>query len=438
MLRGRDSLSPLAVAVIGICVTLVAATCTAHASHVAAEGGWPPPVELSQSGDATSRGPELDMAQNGDLHVVWMEPRTVTETSPYSYTVYHARSDDMGGNWTYSVPLTPAGNHRYEAAMDVDQFGGVHVVWRERPDFDWLQHGQLLGGSWKETTWITHTDLVTRYVSSPDLVVTPDFLHAVWSETNFSPTGSKLDVFYSSSESGGAWSPATTTVTTTATSLGARVAADTAGNLHLVWEENTSPRLIYYISGTVGTTETVWSPMPITISAGLARNATTPDIAVGADNRVHVVFGVDVAGQQYVQDIYYASFPVTDTGGMSATLIPHSRVRISQFLPTYASPAVALVGSDEVHVAWNGMMGVDYADRIYCIVSPDAGASWSFPVAVSPRDVWPDGFPSLAADEEYVHVVWQEKVSGQDQDIYYARRFPARTRIVFPLASKAN
>src|SRR4030042_334832 len=128
MVRGRDALSPLAAAVIGICMTLVAATFTAQASRVAAEEGWPPPVELSQSGDGTSRGPELARQQNGDLHVLWMEPRTVTETSPYSYTVYYARSDDRGGNWTYSVPLTPAGSHRYEAALDVDPYGGVHAV----------------------------------------------------------------------------------------------------------------------------------------------------------------------------------------------------------------------------------------------------------------------------------------------------------------------
>jgi hypothetical protein len=417
MAHSRPSLSPLAAAMIGICGALLAATCTAHASHVAAQGGWPPPLDLSQSGSSTSRGAELALAQNGDLHVIWMEPRTVTETAPYSYTVYHASSDDQGSNWTYSVPLTPAGNHRYEAAMDVDQFGGVHVVWRERPDFDWLWYGQLLGGSWEATTWIT-----------------PDFLHAVWSETNFGPTGSKLDVFYSRSEGGGAWSPATTTVETKATSLGSRVAADTAGNLHLVWEENTSPRQIYYISGTVGTTETVWS-MPITISAGLTENSTTPDIAVGADDLVHVVFGVDVVGQQYVQDIYHASFPISDTGSISATVIPDSRVTIYQFLPTYANPSVALDGSDEVHVTWNGMMGGDYADRIYWVVSEDAGLTWSDPLAVSPRDVWPDEFPSLAADEQFVHVVWQEKVSGTDQHIYYARRFPVR--IPFPLALKA-
>jgi len=427
MLRG-DSVRPLAAAVIGISVTLVAATYTAHASHVAAQGGWPPPLDLSQSGGSTSRGPDLARAQNGDLHVIWMEPGGVT------FTVYHAGSDDQGSNWTHSVPLTPSGNHRVEAAMDVDAYGTVHIVWQETPGDYQLWYAVLSGDSWEEKTMITETN---RPIVSPDMVTTQDFVHTVWSEMVFGPTGSQLDVFYSRSEVGGAWSPATTTVETRASSLNARVAAEPAGDLHVVWEENASPHQIYYISGTVGTTETAWS-MPITVSVGLTQTATTPDIVVGSDNTVHVVFGVNVENQQYVQDIYYASFPITDQGVVSATLIPGSRVKVSQLLPTFSSPAVALFGSDQVHVAWNGWKAGGYSDsdRIYYAVSEDGGLSWSEPVPVSPKDIWPDGFPSLTADAEFVHVVWQEKVSNTDQDIYYTRRFPVR--IPLPLALKAD
>jgi len=423
-------LSTLAVAVIAVSVTILAATYTAHASQLATQGGWPPPVEMSQHGDRTSRGPKLALAQSGDLHVAWMEPEAVT------FTVHHAGSDDQGSNWTYSVPLTPSGTDRQSGAMDVDQYGLVHTVWVEHPFGFELRYALLSGGSWEEQTLITNTDSST-YLMVPDVVATTDFVHAVWSETNAGPAGSPMDVFYSRSEAGGAWSPATTTVTTTATSLGSRIEADTTGNLHLVWEENTSPHQIYYISGTVYTTETVWSKEPIAVSADLTQTATTPDIVVGSDNIVHVVFAVDVENQQDVQDIYHASFPITDSGVVSATLIPSSRVKVSQLLPTYASPALALFGDDQVHVAWNGWKAGDNwdSDRIYYSVSEDAGLSWSAPVAVSPKDSRPDGFPSLVADGIFVHMVWQEKVPPTDQDIYYTRRFPVT--IPLPLGLKA-
>jgi hypothetical protein len=429
MPRGRNSLSPLAGAVTGIWMTLMAATYTAYASQVAAQGGWPPSVEMSQHRDETSRGPELALAQNGDLHVIWMEPREIT------FTVHHASSDDQGSNWTYSVPLTSAGSDREQGAMDVDQYGLVHTVWIEHPGGFELWYALLSGESWEEQTPITDTDPST-YLMVPDVVATSDFVHAVWSETNAGPGGSQMDIFYSRSEAGGAWSPATTTVTTTATSLGPRIAADTTGNLHLVWEENTSPRQIYYISGTVYTTETVWSKKPITVSAGLTQTATTPDIVVGSDDIVHIVFAVDMENEQDVQDVYYASFPAWDPGAVSASLLPSSRVTVSQLLPTYASPALALFGDDQVHVAWNGWKAGDNydSDRIYYATSGDGGLSWSKPVPVSPKDSRPDGFPRLAADETFVHLVWQEKVSGLDQDVYYTRRFPIW--ILFPLGLK--
>ncbi|HUS69435.1 MAG TPA: hypothetical protein VM075_01490 [Anaerolineae bacterium] len=435
MLRG-DSLNPLAAAVIGICGTILAATYTAHASHVAAQGGWPPPVELSsQSGDGTSRGPDLAIAQSGDLHVIWMEP----EAGGVTFTVYHASSHNQGSNWSYSVPLAPAGNDREQGAMDVDQYGTAHAVWIEHPGAFELRYALLSEDVWQGPTIITHSNYLTREILSPDVVTTQDFVHAVWSETNRGPAGSsRLDVFYSRSEAGGLWSPATTTVETHDSSDGPRVATDQAGDLHVVWEESptTTPHSIYYISGTVSAEETIWS-VPVTVSEGLTQTATTPDIAVGSDYWVHVVFGVDVENQQYVQDIYYARFPVNDPGLVSATLIPGSRVTVSQQLPTFASPAVALFGDHQVHVAWNGWKAGDNwdSDRIYYAVSENGGGSWSEPVAVSPKDSRPDGFPSLAADGQFVHVVWQEKDPPTDQDIFYTRRFPIR--ITFPLALKA-
>jgi hypothetical protein len=426
MLRGNP-LNPLAAAVIGICVTLLAATYAAHASPVAVEGGWPPPFDLSQSGDEISRGPQLALSQNGDLRVIWLEP----EPGGVTFTVHLASYDSQGSNWTYSAPLAPPESDRYNAAMDVDQSGTAHAVWVEGMSHDQLWYAQLSGDSQGERHVITETNYA---IWAPDVVVASGFAHAVWYA--YGPTGLYFDVFYSRSGSGEYWSPATTTVETACSSRNPRLAADGAGDLHLVWEENTSPPQIYYISGTVGTEETVWS-MPITVSEGLTQTATNPDIVVGSDNMVHVVFGVNVENEPDVQDVYYARFSATDTGVVSATLIPGSRVNVTGLRPGYASPAIALSGDDQVHVAWNGMMGDDYADRIYYAVSEDRGVNWSDPEPASPRDIYsrPDGSPSLAADDRFVYVVWQEMVSATDQDILYTRRFPVR--ISFPLGLKA-
>ena len=421
MLRAQ-SLSPLAAAALGICVVLGAATYTAHASQSAALGGWPPPLDLSQSGGSDSKDPDLALLQNGDLHVIWMEPRGVTST--LFSTLHHAKSRDRGANWTYSQPLTPKGQDRFQPAMDADEYGVLHVVWVEGKTLGQLRYTSLPGGNWGEPEEITST---TSAMVSPDVVVATDTVHAVWSQMVPGPSGSQTDVFHSWSEAGGAWSPATATVETRFSSWSPRVAEDPSGNLHLVWEEDATPEEILYISGTVYASGTVWS-MTTTVSAELSQAAITPDVAVGSDYRVHVVFGAYVDGQTDVQEIYHAAFQANDPGAVSPTLIPGSRVTVSHQLPKFASPAVALFGDDQVHVAWNGWKEADYQDanRIYYAVSEDGGVSWSWPVPASPRDTEPDGFACLAADAQYVHLVWQEKASSTDEDIYYARRFPVR------------
>jgi hypothetical protein len=314
--------------------------------------------------------------------------------------------------------------------MDVDEYGLLHAVWVQGAAADQLWYGQLSGDTWQDVAMIPE---ITPPVFTPDVVATADFVHTAWYA--YGPTGFQFDIFYSRSEAGGAWITPTTVAETPYSSLSPKVAADQAGNVHLVWQEYAAPPQIYYISGTAYTTETIWSK-PITLSEGLTQMATTPDIVVSSDNTVHVVFGVNVKNQLYVQDIYYASFPITDSGVVSATLIPNSRVKVSQLLPTYASPAVAVFGDDQIHVAWNGWKAGDNwdSDRIYYAVSEDAGLSWSAPVAISPKDSRPDGFPSLAADDDFVHTVWLEKVPPTDQDLYYAKRFPVRSSM--PLGLK--
>jgi hypothetical protein len=406
----------------GSVILLSAAMATALASPVVTDGGWPAPIQVSQSGGSASRLPGLQLDNDGTLRAFWLEQALLSDT--LHYTIHAAKSTDGGGNWSLTIPLTPTTADRYEAVVDADEYGGMHLVWRESPGLHQVWYGELWEGGWEPPAPITTTQYVTIPIFGPAVEVAGDWVHAAWSERNVGPTGaSPFEIFYSRGEFGEIWSKSAMVAETGQTSLQLRMTADQHHNLHMVWQENSSPRSILYISGTVYTTDTVWSA-PITVSVGLSENAATPCIAVGSDDVVHVAFGVDVQEQIHVQDVYYAHFPVSNTSGISPTLIPGSRVDISQLLPTYASPVMALVGTDDLHVVWNGMQEGDYSDRIYYSVSNDGGASWSEPVPATPRDSWPDGFASLAAAGDFVHLIYQQKVSSADQDIYYTKRFP--------------
>jgi hypothetical protein len=423
----------LSVATAGALILLTAAMATALAASTATQGGWPPSIEVSRSEDSISRVPDLQMLEyDGTLRAFWLEQALLSDT--LHYTIYPAKSTDDGSNWSQAVPLTPTNTDRYEPDVDTDEHGWLHAVWRESPDEHQVWYGRLWDTSWEEwgeQDWgvmITATNHITL-VFEPNVEVGGEWIHVIWSEQNRSPTATPFEVFYSRSESGWDWSTPEMAAETGKTSLQLHMTADQHDNLHVVWQENTEPPAIWYISGTVDTDDTVWST-PITISEGLSELAATPCIAVDTDDVVHVAFGVDVQDQDDVQDLYYARFPISDTDSISATLIPGSRVDISQLLPTYASPAIALVGTDQVHLAWNGMRDGDYADRVYYTVSQDGGTTWSTPVPATPRDTAPDGFPCLAADGEFVYLLYQEQAAGgDDQDIYFTKRFPLSLRL---------
>ena len=139
---------------------------------------------------------------------------------------------------------------------------------------------------------------------------------------------------------------------------------------------------------------------------------------------VQAVFAVDVPGMIHWQDLYFASFPLSSTEGVSPTVIPDGRVFISQQLPNYASPSLFPQQPGTVHVLWNGKKVEDLWDRIYYARSDDGGETWSTAVPVSRDDAWPDGFPDVVATGEMVHVVFQQEMSGTDNDVYYSRKLP--------------
>jgi hypothetical protein len=417
-------LACVGIAVFGACTTMLAASALAHASAVRSWGGWIPAWEVSSSGDASSIGPVIRVDGNGALHLVWMGGTDPLKLN--SITVTH--SYNGGESWAGSERLD-TGAISYQADMAVDVTGTVHVVWRAKPIKHQLWHGRWANGAW-ETEMITES---VQIMNEPSVEMADGCVHVVWSQY---PAGQFVrDLYYSRRCDGSDWSNPQRIAATTESSDNARIALDGDDNVHVVWEENTAPHSVLYVSGTVESSETVWSTPPITLSGDLGVNATTPSIAVGGSNQmVHVVFGADVQGEPDAQEIFYVGFPISDTDHITPTLVPGSKVLISHELPTYATPSLCLSDLNEVHVVWDGMQAGDVYDRIYYAMSEDQGTSWSTPVAISGNDAWPDGFPTIASDGDFIHVAWQQQVNSADQDVFYSRRFPVVA--VFPLVFK--
>jgi hypothetical protein len=407
------------------CTLLLAAGVLAQGTSLTERLGWMLPQEVSQSDEASSQRPQLAVEDDGDLHLLWMD-NTSGQLDPY-----YVASTNSGSSWSAGERFATA-PQSYQGAIAKGTGDILHTCWWERtgfPQLQYLLYAQKSASNWgpKETVVVTNSQF-----QEPLVAEAADYVHIIWS--NKKPA-QDFDLFYTrKANSDSTWTDAVAVSDTLFSSLYARMAVAEDGTLHVVWQENISPtNEIMYISGTVGAGQTTWSDS-ITITDKVADNATSPHVAVNEHDVAHVVFGVDVAGQPDTQDVYHASFPISDTGAISPTLVDVSRVLVSQQLPTYSSPAIACDGPDDLHLVWNGVRGTDLWDRIYYTASHDGGETWSQPIVVSTDDAWPDGFPAVSTDGNLIHIAWQQKGLDPDNDIYYSHGLPLFCR--FALAFK--
>jgi len=385
--------------------------------------GWMMPQNVSGSLTLGSMGPQMAVDGSGHLHLIWMEGTLDEEDLCY------VKSNDQGLSWSDAECIETASASR-DGSFAVDITGTIHACWWDgtppHPPYE-LFYAQRTSSGW--TIDEPSVVVTNSWITEPSITVTGDDIHVVCSRRMPVAGGGyyPADLCYSRRPvSAGEWLTPTVIVDTAPASDHSAMTADQGGNLHVVWQENTLPNRIMYVSGTVGVSETAWYS-PITVSTGLSVDATSPDILVGADDMVHTVFGVDVADAEDTHDIYYASFPLSNTEDISPTIIQGSRVLVHREWPTYAGPSLALHGTDEVHVVWNGVKGTDPVERIYYAVSEDHGASWSQPMAISPNDAWSDGFSTIATHGTLVHVAWQQEGLSSASDIYYAHSLPIIT-----------
>lgn len=415
-MRSQRRVISLMIAILATCVIMVAATLLAQASHASESGRWTTPRDVSQSGNTYSIAPDLVVDTQEDVHLIWM----TGTTSSASKDLYYAKSTDSGSTWSAKHHINTVDDSS-DGSLAVGSDGTAHITWWEKEGTVFkLYYASGVGAAWGPPTQILQTG---GDIWEPRIAVANGIVHIVFSYKPDQPGQHDWDLYYTRKDT--TWSLPPTIVTDTASDFSrhARIVADPDGNLHLTWhdEDGGLDDIVYYISGTVSPISTIWS-RTIKVSNGITE-ATAPNIAVGSDKTVHIAFGSKI--RRDVQYVYYVNFPMgSPPDPISATLVPGSEVDVSQFIPYYPSPSLALRGDTEVHLVWNGAMSGDISDRVYYAISADQGASWSEPIPLSGDDAWADGFGAIAVDATKVHVAWQQKVSINDHDIYYTRHFP--------------
>ena len=238
--------------------------------------------------------PDISTSYPGNLHVVW------EDNTPGNSEIYYRNSTDKGITWSTVTRLSWNVGDSYYPAIAVDSSGDLHVVWEDNtPGKRAIYYKKSTDGG---ATWAASQRLTWSSVETWTPSIAADSsgnLHVVWGED----TPGYSEVYYKRSTDGGAtWETSRRLTWTAGNSNEPEIAADPSGNLHVVWGDNLpgNPEVYYKKSPDGGSS---WGPTQrLTWSSG---DSWHPKIAADSSGNLHVVWDDDITGND---EIYYKKF----------------------------------------------------------------------------------------------------------------------------------
>ncbi|MCK4528922.1 T9SS type A sorting domain-containing protein [candidate division WOR-3 bacterium] len=305
---------------------------------------WTTPINISNT-DSISNCPALYQDKRGWIHIVW-EDRT-----PGNYDIYYTFYD--GNVWADTLNVSH-GYTCWRPDVAADTLNNIHVVWG---DYDtgkimWTMHD---GNSWSTPVSLSDSvpyschgpeldiSLITNYIhcvwhnlgaadiwysyyngtswsipenvsDDPDDSAWPDIAvdrmdrkHLVWTDYN------TFDIFYSRNDSN-SWSYPENISNLPGQSCDTRIEIDTYNYPRVVWEERYFGYHTYfsYFNGTD------WIN-PVYVDS---IDTHHPDIAVGKDNRIYIVYSYDYEIYYVVYEDTIQISPRIDISNTGHSLLP--------------------------------------------------------------------------------------------------------------------
>ncbi len=190
-----------------------------------------------------SYGPDIVTDSEGNINVVWCD------RTPGNYDIFYSRSENNGGTWTQAVNLSNnAGNSTYPA-IATDSAGNINVVWYDKTPGNleiFFTRSENNGGSWTQPV-----NLSNNAGNSYDPTISTDSagnINVVW----YDYTPGNLEIFYGRSiNNGSSWTQPKNISNNTGNSAYPAIATDSAGNINVVWQDETPGNLdIFFTSST--------------------------------------------------------------------------------------------------------------------------------------------------------------------------------------------
>jgi hypothetical protein len=189
------------------------------------------------------------------------------------------------------------------------------------------------------------------------------------------------------------------------------IATDYKGQLHVALEERDKDLNlvdVYYVQSLDGA-KTFTTPFDISDPG----KSSIADIAIEKNGAIDVAWSYTTSVQNS-PDIFLARSP---NGGTTWA----TQVDISNTPGVSSQPDVAVGPDNKIHVVWKDTTSGEKRPDIFYCFSSDSGASWSNPESVS-STAGPASEPAIAVGEDgTVYVAWED-TAGDRSAIYYSRR----------------
>jgi hypothetical protein len=386
---------------------------------------WPaaPGVAITTTGNSPfgAQLPAMDAARDESELMILYEKRQ--DNTPEGVPdIWFSRSTNDGGNWSAPQAVFESpGIASVQADFTYDTANLPHAVWVEGTSPAEIVYSRRSGATWPASVLESWGATI---VDSPRIAASgANTLDIVWAGFD-PPMDANLDIYHVRSINGGAnWTLPERTAPSDPPSNAPDIAVGGDGKLHLVWEEEAAggDMDIYYSQGSPSGNDVNWTE-PVNLTSGQGLDvARVPTIAVTGQS-LWVAFTHFASSDQ--QWVYYTSCSA-------------SCINAGAWLPPLLAQSQP-VGANTTDPA---LVGVDLAARGQCIygyyhgtelggLNPNSEITWGTNScdgwAGSARDQVTTGtaraiYPAIEAATDFLHLAYQRIAGGAGRQIYYMR-----------------
>ena len=397
--------------------------------------GWSGIQQLTPTGTSISGTPFPSIVADGsNIFVVWEGYRIVN--SSYRYTVDFIHSDDGGDSWSTLMNLESEKSSSPDYPTVQAEGSDVYVVWQDYGSFGGgnatpniiFRHSDDGGDSWGNPKMVSD-DVRDGYSYQPRTYLADTTLYVVWYDSgDYDGEGdSDYDiVLRSTDDDGSSWATTSLVSTSDQYSYYPQVAADTSGNVHVVWEERGefSNEIHYRKSSNGGVS---WGTESTLSDSDSDYNPVYPAVDVDGTD-------LYVAWQQQDADdttIYQVKLIYSSNGGTSfgseqfVHLDGYSRIRDRVQLNIDSSDNIWATWGDEMQMRWHEGSGWLGNERDVWVRQADRGAaSLEDPLVASEHQYEGQSYqPLVEVDEEgnFYMLYWDSGDVGGNGNSYHSR-----------------